>query len=223
MSKITTKVVRYANIKFNEETIEEYKKEGLDPRRGELFKKELHDKFRAKFSKEKGKLRIIIQSFHRRPIQVVNKDGKTVTKDYLTYNTTYEGHDWLGNRIRVTDNIEGIHHKPKFYTTTKINPDTGEYIQEREQSGQETVYTIELTEKNRKKVIEDIVNKSSSNPENIIYYYHVPQTAKGIPFRCSIYTYDQFINSSMEELENLARKTPSPVQHLVKDRKDYHG
>jgi hypothetical protein len=212
-----------ADIKFNEQTIQGYTKEGIPPPRGELFKKEMHDKFKAKFSEEKGKLRIIIRAMHRKPIRVVGKDGKTVTKDYLTYSTTYEGHDWLGNPIRVIDNIEGNYQKPTFQVTTKINTETGEYIQEKQQSGTETVYTIELTEKNRKKVIEDIINKSSSNPEDILYYYHVPQSSRGMSFRCSIYTYDQFINSSMEELENLARKTPSPVQHLVKDRKDYHG
>ena len=221
MSKVTQ--TKRPDIKFNEDTIQEYTKEGLEPPRQELFKKEMHDRFRAKFSEEKGKLRIIIRSMHRRPIQVIGKDGKTVTKDYLTYNTTYEGHDWLGNPLRVYDNIEGVHKKPKFQVTTKLNPETGEYIQEKQQSGIDTVYTIELIEKNRKKVIEDIVNKSSSNPENIKYYYHVPQTVRGYSFRCSIYTYDQFINSSMEELENLARKTPSPVQHLLKDKKDYHG
>ena len=222
MSKLT-QVKRNADIKFNEQTVEEYTKEGREPPRKELFKNEMHDRFRAKFNGEKGKLRITIKSMHRRPIEVVGKDGKTVTKDYLTYNTTYEGQDWLGNPLRVIDNVEGIHHKPKFFVTTRLNPETGEYIQERQQAGQETVYTIELTDKNRTKIIQDIINKSSSNPENIKYYYHVPQTIRGNSFRCSIYTYDQFINSSMEELENLARKTPSPVQHLIKDKKDYHG
>jgi hypothetical protein len=215
--------VKKADIKFNEQTIQEYTKEGIEPPRGELFKKEMHDKFRAKFSEEKGKLRITIRAMHRRPIQVIGKDGRTVTKDYITYTTTFEGHDWLGNPLRVIDNIEGVHKKPKFQVTTKINPETGEYIQEKQQSGIETVYTIELTDKNRKKIIEDIINKSSSHPEDILYYYHVPQTIRGNSFRCSTFTYDQFINSSPEELENLARKTPSPVQHLVKDKKDYHG
>jgi hypothetical protein len=218
-----TTQIKKADIKFNEQTIEEYTKAGLEPPHSETFKKKMHDRFRAKFNEEKGKLRIIIRSMHRKSIQVISKDGKTITKDYLTYNTKYEGYDWLGNPINVVDNIEGIHHKPKFHTHTKINPETGEYITERQQAGQETVYTIELTDRNRKKIIEEIINKSSSNPEDIKYYYHIPQTIRGTSFRCSIYTYDQFINSSMEELENLARKTPSPVQHLIKDKKDYHG
>ncbi len=222
MSKVT-QTKRNVDIKFNEQTIEEYTIEGIDPPRGELARKGRNDLFRSKFNEEKGKLRITIPTMHRRPIKVVGKDGKTITKDYLTYETNYSGHDWLGNPIQILDNIEGMHYKPKLYVHTRINPETGEYIQERQLSGQETIYTIELTEKNRKKIIEDIVNKSNSSPESILYYFHVPLTAKGSPFRCAIYTYDQFINSSMEELENLARKTPSPVQHLVKDRKDYHG
>jgi hypothetical protein len=222
VSKVT-QIKRNTEIKFNENTIQEYTKVGLEPPRGEMARKARNDKFRAKFNEEKGKLRITIRAIHRRPIEVIGKDGRTITKDYLTYTTTFEGHDWLGNPLRVIDNIEGVHKKPKFQVTTKINPETGEYITERHQSGTETIYTIELTEKNRKKIIEDIINKSSSHPEDIKFYYHVPQTIRGISFRCSIYTYDQFINSSPEELENLARKTLSPVQHLVKDRKDYHG
>jgi len=218
-----SRVKRNEHIKFNEATLEEYTKERVEPPRSELFKKEMYDKFRAKFSEAKGKLRVLIKSIHRRPVEVVDKDGKIVTKDYLTYDTEYVGHDWLGNTIRILDNVEGVHQKPKFQVTTKIDPETGEYIREREQSGFETVYTIELTDKNRKKVIEDIINKSSSNPETILYYYHIPQTIRGTSFRCSVYTYDQFINSSMQELENIARKTPSPVQYLIKDSKSYMG
>ena len=153
MSKQQTK--RNADIKFNEQTIQEYTKEGLEPPRGELARKERNDHFRSKFNEEKGKLRITIQTMHRRPIQVVGKDGKTVTKDYLTYQTFYRGYDWLGNPMQILDNMEGMHYKPKLYIHTRVNPETGEYIQERQLSGQETIYTIELTEKNRKKIIGD--------------------------------------------------------------------
>ena len=134
MSKVT-QTKRNADIKFNEQTIQEYTKEGIEPPRGELARKERNDHFRSKFNEEKGKLRITIQTMHRRPIQLVGKDGKNITKDYLTYETNYSGHDWLGNPIQILDNIEGMHYKPKFRTTTKINPETGEYIQEREKSG----------------------------------------------------------------------------------------
>lgn len=224
----TTK--RNADIKFNERTISEYTKESVDPPYSEIAKQERYDKFRAKFTPEKGKLRIIINTMHRRQIKQFNeKKDRQEIKEYLTYDTTYEGYDWLGNPLRNADNIEGIYHKPKFTITTTINPETGEYIYDKQLAGQETVYYIEITDKNRKKVIEDIINKSNSNPEEIKYYYHVPDTLKGSGFRCSIYTYDQFINSSSSEMEHLARSTPSPYhkmleqQYLAKDSKPYMG
>jgi hypothetical protein len=223
LQKETAVTKRKAHIQFNERTIAEFEKEGLKPPSGELGKKERFDKFRAKFNEEKGKLRIIITQMARRPVKIFDeKLDKNITKDFLTYETTYDGRDWLGNPLRVTD-TEGTYQKPKFSTTTKINPETGEYITEKNYAGVETIYSIELTDKNRKKVIEDIFNKSNSNPEEILYYYHVPASSRGSSFRCSIFTYDQFINSSMEELENLARATPSPIKHLVKDSKEYHG
>jgi len=141
----TTITKRKADIKFNERTIAEFEKENLRPPGGELGKKERFDRFRAKFNEEKGKLRIIIKTMHRRPIKVFEND-KQITREFLAYDLEYLGRDWLGNPLRVTDS-EGTYQKPKFSTTTKINPDTGEYIIEKNYAGLETVYSIELTEK----------------------------------------------------------------------------
>jgi hypothetical protein len=53
---------------------------------------------------------------------------------------------------------------------------------------------------------------------------HVPQSSKGGPsIRCDQYTYDQFINSSLDEMERLARTTPSPIPYSKKDMKGYMG
>jgi len=68
---------------------------------------------------------------HRRPVKIISEKGKQVTKEYLTYDTTYEGFDWLGNPLGVMDNIEGIYYKPKFFVTATINPETGEYIHDK--------------------------------------------------------------------------------------------
>ena len=224
MSKVSL-TKRNANIKFNEQTIEEYKKEGLDPPRGEVAEKQRLDKFKATHKEDKGKLKIIVRTMHRRPIVTYDKDGKAVVKDFLTYSVDYLGKDWLDNDINILSHTHGVHRKPKFRTTTKLNPETGDHEIKREYNGEfEEVYYIELTDKNRKQVTQDIINKSNGTlPENVLYYYHVPQSAKGMGFRCSMFTYDQFINSSPEELENLARSTPSPVHHLIKDRKSYMG
>jgi hypothetical protein len=223
---LATVETKKTEIQFNERTIEAFSKEGLDPPSGELARKERNDKFRSKFNQEKGVLQVIIKTMHRRPVKTFDKSGKAIMKDYLTYQVEYRGHDWLGNPIQVLDNIEGVYIKPKFRNTTSINPETGEHVVKKEYAGHTEEYYIELTDKNRKKIIQDIINKCNGTViDEILFYYHVPASSKGLSFRCNIYTYDQFINSSMDELEKLARTTPSPVNYLIKnkDQKSYMG
>ncbi len=109
--------------------------------------------------------------------------------------------------------------------STTLNPETGDHIPKKEFDGMTEEYYIELTEKNRKQVIEEIVNKSNGTMiDSIKFYYHVPQSSKGgMSFRCDQYTYDQFINSSLDEMERLARTTPSPIPYSKKDMKGYMG
>jgi hypothetical protein len=167
-------------IQFNERTLEAFEKEKLDVPSGVLAEKERHDKFKAKFNQEKGALQIIIKTMHRRPLISFDENGKAVKKDVLTYTTEYRAHDWLGNEINVMDNTEGVYYKPKFRTTTSLDPETGEHKPNKVFDGMTEEYYIELTEKNRKQVIEDIINKCNGTfIDNIKFYYHVPQSSKG--------------------------------------------
>lgn len=75
-------------------------------------------------------------------------------------------------------------------------------------------------------MIEDIINKCNSTfIENIKFYGHFPGSIKGPPFRCDQFTYDhdQFINSSLDELERLARTSQTPIPYSSKDKKGYMG
>jgi hypothetical protein len=150
---------------------------------------------------------------HRRlktniPLLIFDKTGKAIKKDFLTYTTEYIGHDWLGNEMRVIANIEGVVTKPRMKVTTKLDPETGNHIPKKEYDGEVEEYYIELTDKNRKQVIEDIINKSNgSTIDNIISYGHFPGSIKGPAFRCAQFTYDQFINSSLDELERSTNYT----------------
>jgi hypothetical protein len=78
-----------------------------------------------------------------------------------------------------------------------------------------------LSDNNRKKIVEDMINNATwTYLDEIKFYYEVPHSTKGMGFRCAIYTYEQFINSSLDEMENLARTTVSPL-YSAKDKKDY--
>jgi hypothetical protein len=187
--------------------------------------KQMHDKFRSKFKEEKGALQKIIRSMHRRPIITFDDKGKAVKKDVLSYISDYHGFDWLGNDLWIREHIDGVYYKPKFRTTTTLDPETGNHIHKKEFDGRTEEYYIELTEKTRKQIVEEIINKSNGTMIDAIkFYYHVPQSSKGGPsFRCDRYTYDQFINSSLDEMERLARTTPSPIPYSKKDIKGYMG
>jgi hypothetical protein len=209
-------------IQFNERTFEAYQNESLDPPNGILSDKARLDKFKSKFKQDKAPLQIIIKSMHRRPVITFDETGKAVKKDYLTYTTEYHGKDWLGNDIWIREHIHGVYNKPTFRVITTLDRETGDYIEKKEYGGIAEEYYIELTEKNRKQVIEEIINKSNGTfVENIRFYYHVPSSIKGPPFRCDQFTYDQFINSSLEELESLARKGIGTVPYSSKDKKSY--
>jgi hypothetical protein len=160
---------------------------------------------------------------HRRPLVTFDDKGKAVRKDVLTYVSEYHGKDWLGNDLWIRDYVDGVYYKPKFRVTTTLDPDTGDHIPNKVIDGMTEEYYIELTEKNRKQVIEDIVNKCNGTIIDAIrFYYHVPQSSKGgMSFRCDQYSYDQFINSSLDEMERLARTTPSPIPYSKKDMKSY--
>jgi hypothetical protein len=224
LKKVSTTIFMMSSkteVQFNERTFETYGQEGLDPPRGILAVKARYEKFKSKFKEDKGPLQIVIKSMHRRPKIIFDKTGKAIKKDFLTYTTEYIGHDWLGNEMRVIDNIEGVFTKPRMKVTTKLDPETGNHIPKKEYDGEVEEYYIELTDKNRKQVIQDIINKSNgSTIENIIFYGHFPGSIKGPPFRCDQFTYDQFINSSFGELETLARKGGGPQGNAPRPSKE---
>ena len=88
---------------------------------------------------------------HRRPKIIFDKTGKAIKKVFLTYTTEYIGHDWLGNEMRVIDNIEGVFTKPRMKVTTKLDPETSDHIPKKEYDGEVEEYYIELTEKTESK------------------------------------------------------------------------
>jgi len=112
--------------------------------------------------------------------------------------------------------------------STTLNPETGDHIPKKEYDGEVEEYYIELTDKTRKQLIEeDIINKSNgSTIDSIRFYGHFPNSPKCPSFHCDLYSYDQFINSSIDKLERLGRKEKGPqgnAPYQSKDKKAYRG
>ncbi|MGH9972686.1 MAG: hypothetical protein ACRD93_02175 [Nitrososphaeraceae archaeon] len=61
----------------------------------------------------------------------------------------------------IRSHIHGEFKKPRFRVTTTQDRETGDHIPKKEYDGTVGDYYIELTEKNRKQIIEDIINKSN--------------------------------------------------------------
>ena len=213
------------NFNFNEKSLEAFTKEGLDPPHDVRSEIERIAKFKAKFKEEKGKLQIIIRTMNRRQIITYDENGKAVKKEFLTYRADYHAKDWLGNDLWIREHLHGQFKRPKFRTTMEMNYETGEHIPRKEYDGTVDEYYIELTDKNRKQIIEDIINNSNGTIiDEILFYGHFLQSVKGIAFRSNIFTYDQCINSSIEELERVGRTTPShSLRYSDKDKKGYRG
>ena len=215
------------DIQFNEKTWEAFEKQKLELSNAMLTQKGILDKFRSKFKEEKGPLQIIINTMNRRQVITYDINARAIKKDFLTWNADYHGKDWVDNDLWIREHIHGVHYEPKFRTTFTQDLETGEIVPKKEYNGAVEVYDIELTDKNRKRVIEDIINNcNGSIIDNIKFYGHFTNSPQGSSFRCDLYTHEQFINSSVEELERLGRKPGGPQGNVPipnKENRGYHG
>ena len=181
------------------------------------------DTFLSKAKEDKAPLQKIIMTMKRIPI-VVRENGIATQKDFLEINSQLYSKDWKGDDLWIREFVQGYHYEPEFSTTTKQDFETGDLIADKQHQGNKKVHDIELTDKNRKEIVETIINDATGTfKDEIKFYYEVPTRGNAMGFRCGIYTYDQFINSSLDEMERLARTTPSHLDHSKKDTKGYHG
>jgi len=211
---------------YHKKTFEAFRKENAEIPNAIEMQKARVDDFLRKAKEDITPILKIIKTMKRIPIiERDEKTGKAIQKDFLEVRLELYGKDWKGNVLRATEYYEGFHYEPIINTSVGSRDfETGDLIMKKEHQGNKKVYDIELTDKNRKQVIQDLINNSTGTYlDEIKFYYEVPNSVKGISFRCDIYTLDQFLNSSLDELENLARATSSPLslQHSIKDKKSY--
>ena len=67
---------------------------------------------------------------------------KRESKEMMTYNTEWEAKDWLGNTIRCSHESEGKYTQQTKQIQTRLNPQTGQHIQEYHMGVPREVYTI---------------------------------------------------------------------------------
>jgi len=163
-----------------------------------------------------------ITHISRQNIQRQDKEGRIYQQEVLTYFGDWIGTDWASNDIRVAF-MEGWFKKPKtrFVPSNPQNPDErdkyGNKIGSVQITGTTFEYTIEVPNdlKGRKDLIKKIIdNAVGTFPENVHYYWRKVGPSNIIygagANRCGDYTYEQFINSSLDDMERLANAKGGP-------------
>jgi hypothetical protein len=149
----------------------------------------------------------VVESMARRLVTVRDEKTKRPTKkEYLTYQGYYSGITHRGEEHHADFEI-GKYDRPKIVHNSNLryDPKTGEPIgNEKILSGQETIFTIEVpkSKTERKKLIDEIIG--DNYPENIHYYYVSNSLDEPMPRRDSTFSYDDFVNCSIEELRKLS-------------------
>jgi len=168
---------------------------------------------------ELSPIRKVITNISRQNIQRQDKEGRIYKQEVLTYFGDWIGVDWAGNDIRVNF-MEGWYKKPK----TKFVPSDSDNPQARDKFGnrlgtvqitsQTNEYGLEVPNdlKGRKDFIKKILDSSIGTfSENIKYYWkRVGPSNTGSMNRCGQYSYDQFVNSSLDDMERLANQKGGP-------------
>ena len=162
-------------------------------------------RFRTVISKSKGEPKKVVTSMHRQLVSTKDDKNRPVKKEYLTWNGYYEVKDHRGVPFNADLDV-GKYEKPKIVAnpSRKFNRDTGEPIgPEFIFSGSETVYTIEVpkSKTERKKLIDEIIGDNF--PDEIHYYF---KSYDELARRDSTFSYDEFVNYSIEELRNTSFK-----------------
>lgn len=153
-----------------------------------------------------GKMQIVVTHMARQLIDSVDEDGKPTTKEYLTYQ----------GEVRIT-NYRGVPYSHafevgKFFKPNVVaNPgqkydrETGQaLLPEKILVGQKLVYDteLEITDKNLKKVVDELIKETNSYPESIKYYYK--DMDAGV--RDASFSYNDFATLSNKQLHDLSKR-----------------
>jgi hypothetical protein len=183
----------------------DYSKDSEDLPNSEMVQLE---KLKELAAKGNGKMNIVVTKIGRQLFHTVDKNGKPITKEMLTY----------GGEVRIVDH-RGVPYRQEFEvgkylspnivtnTNQRWNPETGQPLNpEKILSGQKLVYDIELPKDagKRKKTIDDVIG--DNHPESIQYYYYELLYNNTVNKRDATFSYSDFVNCSIEELQNMSAK-----------------
>ena len=122
----------------------------------------------------KGPILVSVQNIIR-TMAVDWNSPKREAKEMMTYNTEWEAKDWLGNTIRCSHESEGKYTQQTKQIQTRLNPQTGQHIQEYHMGVPRDAYTIPWNKKTAESILsgekyfgEDSINITNLQKCNIL-------------------------------------------------------
>jgi hypothetical protein len=156
-----------------------------------------------------GKMDTVVTRMSRQSVRTVDDKGKPVNKEYLVYGgevriTTYDG-------VPYSQEFEvGRYNKPNIVSNPNqlYDQKTRQPLKpEKILSGRKMIFDLEITDKNRKKTVDEIIGIGENNyTENISFYYNELGIDNNEQKSDNTFSYDDFVNGSIADLSNMSSK-----------------
>jgi hypothetical protein len=158
----------------------------------------------------KGPILVSVQSIIR-TMAVDHNSPKRERKEYMYYTTEWEAKNWLGNTIRHTHEAEGKFTQQTRQIMTRLNPQTGEHIQDYHMGSPRDAYTIPWDKKIAQNLLssEKIFGEDSLNITNLSEVQYTVRFPSGNPGRTGFGMQD-FLDFKYEKLQELSKTIKSP-------------
>jgi hypothetical protein len=142
--------------------------------------------FLSRVDLEQGPIQRKITMMVRRKAKNQGEDSK----EYLVYYDDWFAKDWMGRKLVVSENIEGVYMEQEKEKIIRYNEYKGPEVVGEKYSGQHEVHYIEFSKEAVDKAIGD------QNKSDIIFVVKIPP-------RRDRFTYDEFVNFSWDELNDI--------------------
>jgi hypothetical protein len=174
------------------------------------FPYEQQKKFLSAVDLTKGPILVSVQSIVR-TMAVDNESPKRERKEYMYYTTQWEAKDWLGNTIRCSNEAEGKYTQQTKEIKTRLDPETGEHIQEYHRGTARDAYSIPWDKKKANELLtsEKIFGEDSLNITNLAEVQYTVKFPSGNSGRTGFGMSD-FLDLKYEKLQELSRTVKSP-------------
>ena len=135
---------------------------------------------------------------------------KRESKEVMYYTTEWEAKDWLGNTLRHAHESEGKYTQTKDIKT-RLNPQTGEHIQEYHMGAPREAYTIPWDKKKANELLtsEKVFGEDSLNITNLGEVQYTVRFPTRNPGRTAFGMQD-FLDLKYEKLQELSKTVNSP-------------